>query len=276
MKLHRLDEIPEYHHWGSRDTLCDEPEPKAFALGDGRVVVVEWHLDIEGYEYVMDTLGTYTDDAQEHVVDRREGILLGEYEDEPTIYDFLPGEYHDLWDDRGPWEGIHTDGIPQDVVDEADQALDEAWDWWKERGGYKELASFLPTRRARHSYRYFKPVNTHPRSSFDVVPDNTVRELYQLYQGLMARRNILPCAGITHAEKPTREQMIDALAAWFMCHDYERAEEFNNDWWCFLFCQAYLYQDGKKVASAAVGGIESDSEEEMFAEFEQQQIEEVA
>lgn len=96
-------------------------------------------------------LGEFVDKPEPFVIDRQQGILYGDYVEEP----------------EEPWEPEPDDFDSSEDYDKAMQeyesALDEydkAWGEWDKDFGLKRLDSTLGCTMGRNGYRYFKPENT--------------------------------------------------------------------------------------------------------------------
>lgn len=263
-----LEYVPEYHHQCPEKIVLDEPEARAWQRDDGSAVVVQWTLDIHGYEYLQDSLGSYTSEHGEGIIDREKGILLGEGDPEPEMDDFLPEQYKQ---DAEPY--VVDSEIPDDVWAKADEDCDEAWDKWNYTDGYGEDACWLTTRRDDRSYRYFKTAEDYMSHSWSSFSNKSVLGFYNDKLREMKKYDIPMLADVEG--EPTRKQAMHCLAALYIVQDYERMEAYEKGDWCLMTCWAYLYRNEEQVEYAVCGGMPSDASPADIEQLEKELIEEV-
>jgi len=224
---------------------------------------IEWKYDED--PDVSYLVGKCTDNRDEYVFDRREGLLLGEYVEKTLTlkYSRIPGRkmVEDVYSRSGKspsgetWayaekyfeDKAQAAGLAFD--DEFDVAYEVRWDtdekeFYLELSGYAILAQDLGHHINRNNeYRYVYASENHlphnPKNWSHVSPESMDGESFE-------------AADIRYAVE-----------------DYERWERFISDWWCMLGCVVTVYKDGVEISHDSLWGIESDSDKSYFAEVEE-------
>ena len=101
---------------------------------DGRIFTMKLEVD---YDLDASWIGKYDKDARTFVVDRKDGFLYGDWEDEPE-------EPYD--------EDFTSDG----EYNQAYQQWGEAWSEWHGKGE-REILADVPSNYERGEYQYFRP-----------------------------------------------------------------------------------------------------------------------
>jgi hypothetical protein len=188
--------------------------------------------------------GKYTDREDDHVIDRRRGVLLGELEPEPDHAEYVP-------DDTG--------GLSVEALDALEDAYWTAYDEWASEGRRQVLATGLPTWRDARTSRFFVSNRTLPHSprNWDHVADEEVQALLERYQKDLARYGI-------QSDDP--REALDILLA---CQDYVRMEDYENGLWYMTYCVVTRLVGGVPMGSDQVGGVPSDEPDSYRVDVEQ-------
>lgn len=208
---------------------------------DGLTYTVKWVID-ENPD--LSWLGEYQKDVSDYCVDRREGVLLGEWVEEP--------------------EEPNPDDFDSDeaFTEYACTTYARQYDAWDQHHGREVLATGLTTDHDRHSYRFFGQFQhlPHNKNSWDHVTPEQLQQALDANKAKIARYGI---AGFS-----TMHQ-LDQLYAVL---DYERIEDYNRGGWCMLGCVVEVTARGYDVGYASVWGIESDSEDSYREQIESELI----
>lgn len=190
------------------------------------IIVIETDVD-----YSPDTsfMGEYTDVMAEYTIDRKEGVMYGPYV--AKTYE-LPGS-----------EGI------EDFGDEFEEDL------FVSSEGRKRLLEMA-----------LKDFVESQIDDGDMYVENRTAFLTASDYSILARD-----LGYSYDRNEYRfYQVSDNYAPYdnpesikYAIEDWERHERLNDGDWCFLFVSATLYVEGEEIAHDVIGGIESDSKEDI-------------
>lgn len=230
-------------------------ENKTIELSENIKAVVKWELDEYGD---LSWLGEFVREQDDYTIDRQLGILVGKYGAEKTVT--IPAaDLPDLLDSDGDpiwsmvWAHFEKEDVleklaPEILCDSPDVDFDEAKQAFViDLLGYEVLKRGLGNVYQRHQYRYFRTSDNHlphkPESWHVSMSNATRAEIIQKHGSLLQ-------ADIAYA-----------------LEDWKRMERYGEDW-NFVYCRVAIELNGVEVASDSLGGIESDSGDDHFAEVE--------